>query len=265
MALTQLCDVKARLGITSTDYDDMINDMINAVSLGIENYCDRSFDVSDYIEEKEAMQYSIVLNNQPINKIYGAYYGDTNVIELEYSGSGMCSYEVYTDKVVIYSDFVETEYLFADYTTLDDLATALNTHADLTAEIADTNYSGWSPKLLWTGSQAFDYSGSSLYLQAPTSPATLSKQFDGLYLTNSDTYHKVIYNGGYSSIPADLQEIATKATVVLFNNRNQDGNKKSETIGDYSYTEETSVADGDIEEVIGPFVSALNKYVIKQI
>jgi hypothetical protein len=49
-------------------------------------------------------------------------------------------------------------------------------------------------------------------------------------------YFKISYNAGYTTIPADLNLIATKWVETSFNNTKVNGNYKSEKLGDYSYT-----------------------------
>lgn len=50
-ALTTRARVKTFLGITSADYDSLIDSLINAVTNFVENYCDRRFKLTTYTNE----------------------------------------------------------------------------------------------------------------------------------------------------------------------------------------------------------------------
>jgi hypothetical protein len=66
----------------------------------------------------------------------------------------------------------------------------------------------------------------------------------------------VVYNAGYSTIPADLHMICTRLSADLLCMTGQDANMQSEKIGDYSYTRTT----GQDNALNASYRAALAKY-----
>jgi len=260
MALTDINKVKSYLGITSCDNDDIIQAQIEAVSTAIESLTNRTFTKQDFVEEINALDNSLILTNTPVNNIYGAFVGDKNVIKIDYTGTGIGSVEVYTDKVTLYENFSGTSYAFSTYSTISTLATQMNTQSNFTVTVEDTDYNGWSPKLLWTGNQAIDVDGEDIYLEMAYEPSIVTEIYNGLYNVQTNRYHKVLYNGGYTTIPEDLQEIATKAVVDLYQSRKADMTLQSEKIGDYSYTRGSS---SEVTNIVKSYKSILSIYMNK--
>jgi hypothetical protein len=69
----------------------------------------------------------------------------------------------------------------------------------------------------------------------------------------------VVYNAGYSTIPADLHMVATRLAADLVNMTGQSGTIQSEKIGDYSYTL-SAAATGQDNALNAGYRAALAKY-----
>ena len=107
MALTTKEKVKEYLGITVTDYDDLLDSLISRMSTFIEQYCNRSFDEAEHTEQYDGTLRNsglIRLNQIPVSAIasihddttraFGTetlieaskyvFYGDSGVVQLDH-------------------------------------------------------------------------------------------------------------------------------------------------------------------------------------
>jgi len=265
MQFTTLAIVKDRLGITVNTFDGQISQIINAVSLAIERFCDRDFDLADYTEQGVILQNRLILKNRPINSIYACLVDDTNIIQVQYNGTKVFSLKVDSDKVITYENFSPTSYSYTTYPTVLDLQTVMNSNANCTCTLTSTVYQNWPSKLLYQGHSTVGDS-TTLFIEMPTSQATLAKLHDGIYSTDKNGKYVCVYNGGFASAPADLQELATKLACTLYLNKAKDISVKSESIGDYSYTGIEMKEDVDaILMNTKSYTSVLDSYRIKVI
>lgn len=86
-ALVTLARVKRYLEIESTDTsrDDLLNELINACSSAIENYCDRKFKSQTHTETLWGVNTKIFVKNYPITAITSVTEeGETSPIESKY-------------------------------------------------------------------------------------------------------------------------------------------------------------------------------------
>jgi hypothetical protein len=254
MALTTIANVKTFLGLSGTTYDTVLTMIVAGTDLAISNYCDRTFEINDFIENVNALDNRIILKNRPIDTIYYAGYGTENAIEVKYTGTGLASVQIETTRVRLFENLVATEYLYSSYATLSTLATAMNGKANFTVTLSEEGLS----KTLWEASMSLE-NDETVYLQKPGSHACLTQIYDGFYVSDCQNNHKLIYRGGYSTIPADLVLIATKIASSVFQQRQTAGTLKSESIGDYSYTIADSTADADTV-ISSSFGQALKVY-----
>lgn len=86
--------------------------------------------------------------------------------------------------------------------------------------------------------------------QVPYTPIQHGANFGG----GRDTV-QVVYTGGYSSIPAALEQASIMAASDLWNNRTTNPAVKSETLGEYSYTraESDSAFSPATRALLAPF------------
>lgn len=277
MALTTLALVKSYLGIdtSTTTYNTMLTELINAVSDSFELYCGRKFSRDTYAalqfgSEAIRRPYNpgiwdgfdnswntvnyptiaqhgdeIVLDNLPINAVLYAAYGIESVVEIVYGGAAAASIEVVSsEKIVLIENLTQTEIALTDVMDIQDVMDLINAEANWTATASAADYTAYPAKAILTryvGPDDPSSSSVSLYLCAAVSPLRLTKQVDGLYKANvkigDGTTILVIYDGGYddADLPASLSELATKAVADAFNGLKREADLKGETIGDYKW------------------------------
>lgn len=74
-ALCTLAEAKTMLGITGTDYDEILTRLINRGTDIIQNYCKRTFDDATYTEKWDGDNTGTYnVKHYPINSITGIYY-----------------------------------------------------------------------------------------------------------------------------------------------------------------------------------------------
>lgn len=71
MTFISLARVKEVLGIVTTEYDDLLNFYISAVSTGIKTYCGRAFELKDRVETicVRSGQSGFLLSETPVDSI----------------------------------------------------------------------------------------------------------------------------------------------------------------------------------------------------
>lgn len=259
MALSSIANIKALLGISDTSKDVILQNMLDAVTQNIQDYCDRIFEDATFIELVNAKENTLVLRNRPINYLYYAGYGQTNAIKITYIGTSIGGVEVTSTGVNLTEYTTTTSKTFADYSTVALLSTAIDGLSNWTATSYVTNFSKVIYPEIYTGLDTND----EIYLSTPLYNASLTKQYDGVYLTDSNEPHMVIYNGGYTTLPQDLVELVNKMTIQLYYDSIQDngGVYNSERIGNYAYT--SSITYNDNISILlntSQYSNILNKY-----
>jgi hypothetical protein len=231
MALTTLAAVKAELNITVNTNDTMLTNMIDAMSTAIENYLDRTLIATDHVDYVNARERQIILKNMPINKIYYAGFDQKNAGKITYTGSTFASININDINVELFNNAVSVAILsYVSYPTISTLLTAIDNVTDFDTELIVD----FASKLMYKGTMAIPSMDTS-YLTVPAQQADLCKIYDGLYTSQSFYPHIVYYNGGYTTIPADIVEVINRAVITMWKVRAV-GPFQSESITSYSYS-----------------------------
>lgn len=181
-ALTTVVKVKRLLHITATTDDDLLTELINAVTFKIERHCNRKFLARAYTERMGGYSTQlIVVNNWPLNTITAIY---------RVAGAG-------SDETTELLD--ATTYRFDSETGIINL-------------VADT-FTVWHE-------------------------ADFARGFRN---------YEVQYNGGYVTIPDDLDVVCRELVAAAYNLSKRDATLKSESLGDYSYALADAVAISDAQ------------------
>jgi len=256
-ALTSLAKVKAYMGITDTATDAVLAQLINAVSLAIERYCDRKFKSRSYTMERQDGSGSniIFVKNYPIVSIERIATATTGALQIKCSDTGAysatCEITRSTGslpanthlKLVIHGgDNAGTNSLaFSTYTNLTTLAAAVNALTGWEATVLSGFAAYDSTEFVCIG--ASECLNSIRTLEVPDGRLSdyQMNQAEGsiFYEGGFARYYKNIYidyHGGYVTIPHDLEQIAIELVSDLYESRNTNKSLKSEKIGDYSYT-----------------------------
>jgi len=271
MSILTLAEYRTLTNTTASDgFDAYVTALIPVVQSEIESFCDRTFDLTRYSQwfhyEGDRL---IVLPEYPVENILGVYY-PARVATVTCTGYNI---SVTPTSIVVTadSDFTSNTYLFTTYTNLTLLQAAIEAaYPAITIDI-DSGYELMSSLLLRTGS-GLEWTGAvrldtNVRLQdrsdrviefAYNTPFVMSYAND--YIYNDELL--VIWNGGYSTFPKDLQMAAALIIkdYLALSKYKAAGIYKSETVTNYSYT----LADQTIiSDLVKKYSGILNGYVKK--
>lgn len=223
-----------------------VGTLIEAVTARIETIAGRGFIARDYVEWYDGGRGQLTLNNWPVVYVQELRAGECDAFTVKYVGSAASASAAVTDSSVILFEDGQSNITvdFATYTTTNDIATQIN---------AQTN---------WECTQRENAPASTLY----PSNVTFERTNDQETLEVSDAFGdwrvidlksgivefnpiksfqrvQVRYNAGYSTAPADVQQIATEWTARGLQAGRVDVTKASEGLGDYNYSNATQVLD----------------------
>lgn len=154
--LTTLANVKLYTGITGTDYDAILEEMIDAVTAQIERYCNREFTQANFrmfkfIQNDGAV--NLKVRNHPVTRVYGAWYGYDEMVSVDLNATDTTFYQTYLDldTLTISAEDGDTTnaYTLSDYDDLEALFDAvLVDYAGFTITYRDDWYKQLPPQVL---------------------------------------------------------------------------------------------------------------------
>ena len=283
-ALVSLADAKTYLGISGSDDDSRLEQLINASSTAIESFCDRAFREQSYRESYNGLgQHTLRLRHYPVTQItrvaYGSKLGFT--VTSSVASDLRVTVEVQNDKVHLErydssGSQTQVSITFASKPTLSALVTQINTNTGFSATLSTD---ALSEDLFRTGAVNVKTSAAHIYFpdQDDTSYrlhedrgtlefinvsdyAFFRRGTDrGIRLPTSFAGVLVDYKAGYESlaaIPDDLAQACLLMTQYLFNLGKHDSAVQSETIGAYSYSLNQQVINEDttLQRMLAPYV-----------
>ncbi len=263
MALTDLATVKTFLGITDASKDALLNLLIPAVCAQIETYCGRKFDEATYKERVWSPGGDVLyLPNYPVTELRRIMLDDKYVMKIENQSSDAVAATV---QVGYAEDGTKTFYLNVvgganeSNAAIDLEALAPNTLAQLKTVIEALGL-GWVVTLVG-GTEGYPATELLDFAAEPClDDGTSARQSHDLYvpydyvfdllLENSQGRVKMKYGGsfpnekyifaeyvgGYATIPADLELLATRIVADALHQAERDITLKSERLGDYQWT-----------------------------
>lgn len=275
-ALTTLSNLKNWIGITSVDDDVLLEDGIDRATAIIESYCDRRFKSRTYYEWCDGGgEKTLTVKNRPITAVNTVSFGSKHAMTVSSDTSS-------TDVLATISndgDELRLHKVASDGTTTTDTL-AFSTYATTSALVTQINFSvsGWSASLAanaysraiyrFAGRGILDVTGT--IEVAYDNMSGYRVDFDsGEINIGQDAYptefiqHKfprgfqpvfVEYVAGYSTIPADLEQVCIEIAADLYRERKQDKTITSESLGDYSYTQ------AGVSELLAGRVEKLGQY-----
>jgi hypothetical protein len=261
--LTTLASLKRLPGIPASGHDDLLTELINAVSDRIKRICGRDLVATDYREWIDGdREQSVTIKNWPIIRVDRIAYGRDNGIELQYTGSDIrAMVVVYESGVRLQSIAADgttstTSLTFATYPTMSTMATAINAVSDWSASVKTD-----APSADMHPLAGMDAKTRAVYLTFPDVddyPADVNYdagiiEFRKMLDRYDDTWESpqprieptprvprgfrnllVQYRGGYETIPDDIARAANELIVSAF--ALKPGNIQTESIDNYSYT-----------------------------
>lgn len=265
-ALTSTANFKSYIGETSTDYDTLIAALITRATSAIERYCDRTLRSDTYREIYDGDGTAeLYVNQYPVTNVALISVGRQDVLRINNSSS-----DAYNASVTVVAN--DEDASIAETMTLtiagganagsDDLTLSSYTITELAAAIialgkgwtATVNVTDWG---IWESVELLPISGLSCidnklaYVQTPYEAETdykiegqtMSPYKDNVGLINLPTgFSKgvqniiVKYTAGYTTTPADLEQICIDLVNIYFKGRNKDLTVKAERLGDHSIT-----------------------------
>lgn len=278
-ALTTLDAVKRQLGITVTTSDALLTQIINAASAGIETYCGRKFKNRAYTQEAYVGDRTreVMVDNWPIVSVERVAIGRVGALQVKCTS---------TDAFSATASIVRSGGGLPANTGLKlsihggalggDNTISFATDTTLTA-VAAASPAGWSISVIsdfgkWASTELIPVGSreallSQIVMDVPDDrlcdwqldepegiiyfSGGFPKGFNNIY---------VDYNGGFETIPADLEQIAISIVGDIFNSRDINKNLKSEKIGDYSYTLGGGTSGMDMASVVANYSGSLDFY-----
>lgn len=260
MALIHLDRATELLPNFDTADNGTMQDIVNAASDTIERYCNRVFAATAYDELIDGTgDCNIFVNNFPIIQIDRIAWNTANVIQVRNTDTGVsrASFRMTADSstppkpgtlvlVSVKNGTTTTRTINLTTTaTMADLATAINAYsADGWAASALGVYSTWSVADLYPLQGAREcrwYGAAYLELHAWSLPQFDFRPESGEIVSpfgfgRGYRNIRVLYTGGFATIPEPIQQACAALACAVFNSRNVNANLQSENLGGYSYS-----------------------------
>ncbi len=245
-AITTKTAYKTYAGISGTDDDALLDQLVLRATSAIESYCGRKFQHDTYRERYDGSgDTELYLNQSPITEIKMLSVGSTDVIKLKNTST-----DAYNAYVVVNStsmiltiqgggDDGSNTLVLTDY-TLTTLVAAIEALTGWTAALQLSAYGIWNAEELLpcSGLEAHD---SYANVQAPDVPEYNFKVYadrGGIHLSTGFPlgYQNIIvsYAAGYSTMPDDLIQICLDLVNVYYKSRTTDSTVEAEKLGDHS-------------------------------
>ena len=256
-SLTTVAKLETYLGIAAGTDTSLLEASIDAASVQIEQMLGRVIKSRDLYEWQNSDRTpQIGVKTRPINHVKYVAFGSNNAIEVRpASGSTdvLATVEVTTSHVRLFrvdstGQSHQTQVQFANHQTTTEVATAIAAVTGFDATAVD-EYSAYQlhPR---AGVNVLDATG---YLTAAwDTTADLRVDHEtGIISFISDGWPSdhwttefpaspmsilIAYNGGYDTVPYDIEQVCLEVAGQLYRDRKRDRGVQSESLGDYSYS-----------------------------
>jgi len=257
--LTTKAKVKIFMGIDVADVskDDLIDMLVPAISREMERYCGRIFHLTTHKGKVWSPGSNVLyLPNYPVRELRRIMRDDLLVIEIENTsadatGATVQVADAESDNLILYLNIVGGANAGND--PIDLTAMAPNTLAQVKI-IVEALAKNWAVtvvggtelypanELLYlAGSPALTPLSTDLYIPWDVMEDLLLEEEKGRVRTKigafpEEKYIFAEYTAGYTTIPADLETLATKIVAQAVRQAEKDLTLKSEKLGDYAWT-----------------------------
>ena len=256
-ALTTLAKLQTYLGIAAGVDESILEDAIDAASDTIEGILGRKFKSRDLYEWHNSDRTAQVgVKVRPINHVKYVAFGLTNALSVTASAGStdvLATVEVTGTHIRLYrvtstGSVVTHQAQYANHQTVSELATEIGSQTgfDATA-IGEFSAYQLHPR---AGVNVLD---ATAYLTAAWD-TTADLRYDsetGIISFVSDAWPSdhwtnefprspvsvlVAYNGGYDTVPYDVEQVCLEIAAQMYRDRKRDRGVQSESLGDYSYS-----------------------------
>lgn len=242
MPLITVSDLEDYLGTTfDSATSALYSTIIDAVSAYIECYTDQKFTDAVYAERIEVIDNTFFIKNN-VQYIYGTYYGLREVIEVTPGAADDSLFvDINAKSIRAVSHLTVDQTVSTATATLAGLAATLNALSGFTASILDDVNSLYPALTVIPGRfGANPYNLNKIRLIAANEYLNCSERHNGMYETDVECATGIaVYQGGYSTIPADLKDATVRFVLKAYGNRDTAtyvGTYNRERIGDYEYS-----------------------------
>lgn len=259
-ALTSLANVKSYLGISGSDDDALLTEIINRASGYIEQICDRKFAQRDFREWYDGDGSDrLQLDAWPVFKVYrvGFGVGDALTVSGNVTGDISASIDVSMDNVSLNriesnGNVTNSNLAYSSYNTTTELATQISSITGFTASVVKNVSTRWLHPV--GGIDVVDTSFTMTYCSDSESEYRVNYDTGSVYLRSSPHWYSgadaieaqkypstrrsvlVEYQAGFSPIPYAVEQAAIEVAASIFSRKDVDENLSSESLGDYSYS-----------------------------
>lgn len=243
-SLVSLATLKAFLGITSTTDDTVLEYSIDRASALIQRYCARNFVSQRYIEWHDTYGANrVALLHNPVENVRFVGAGGDNVISVDSTISTdiACTISVNDTHVHLFraasnGQESSTTLTFASHDSTSEMAAQINATTGFSASALLNVKSAYLRKIAGR-----DLKQQTALLEAPTEGLTDYAIDYDRGIIYGDTLRRyqgflVDYNGGFTTVPYDIEQAATSIATRIYRGRQRDPGVSSESLGGYSYS-----------------------------
>lgn len=259
-ALAGLSETKAELGVTTSEDDSVISQLINEASAIFEALTERKIAARDYIEFQRTRGHLVLTHQYPLIWVKRIAWGTDNAIELKITDTDLIQVQAYTtlnDALKLAytdSDGDETvsSFSFSTYKSTDALVTAINAASIGVQAVLKTNVPS-KYILPMAGLDVREESASIKVSYWDTINHYTMEDHGQIGLADSQYPSHVLieYRAGYETIPDDITKAVIEMVKYSYQQIGANPHVTSESLGDYSYTISTeSVSQQLVQSIV---------------
>lgn len=241
MALTTLSKIEEYLGVTLDSAESVLyQDIIDSVSNYIESYCDQQFSDAIYAEQIKIIDGTFHLKNN-LQHFYVISVDAEDALLVDLTPSSMSNISISSSGTLTLLDtFDATDISIASKTSTQTI-NSINAESGWNVSLA-SGVTTFRSQQLVPGFYSLNESDE-IYLPAYLTKIKASRVSNKLFAASVECANGVaIYQGGYATIPADLEDAATRIVIKAYADRNS----STSTTGEL-----TSIKVGDWQESYG--------------
>jgi hypothetical protein len=251
--LVTIADIEAYTGVVYDSAQSLaLENIINAVFEAIEGYTQNEF-LPQLRYERVSLADGVIVSLFPQTRMHGVFTGVTEVIKVtspSYSASICFARDSTDDLCFILQEAGSYEEIPVGTQSLSDLITAINNFSGgwVATNVGASGYIASAlAGQIWQGDYTSpDDTNLDFYLMGATTKVSVSKMNNKVLQCPEILSDGIlIYHSGYSVLPSDLKDAIIRFVIQSYGDSAvvNTETKKSETIGDYSYT---NMTDTDI-------------------
>lgn len=268
MALTTAAEIRAAIPNGDTLEAGVVTGLLNAADAAVKTYCQRTFEAGNFRERLMMPENGtdLFLAEWPVTMVNQCSVAGTEAIDIWNTTAVRARVTVTPTAVVLRSfvsgSWIESELTFASYPTLSQMKTAIEAvsgwDAELNTAVVGTEPSDELAELIGPA-DASESKHITLYLMDDDLDITTDRDAGIITIKSFGTWstEKILvdYDGGYSTIPADLSRGTALVAAELYAGSQNTLGIKKEKLGDYEYEafESTGVIGPEARRLLQPY------------